>query len=497
MPRISKEACAIDQLADDLYSDDGDVDAVVAEEDQADGLYYCSYCNIAHTSFTSQRRHEGRCNYRHQFPDETNFQFGGETDNFEVEVQDESNQESDDKATYQSVSRSQVERQEKEARRAPQEEGLGYVVDATFARQNLSGLARTALERENSRNEVENLDDLSFIDECEFGVVTADDLNANECDDDSDFSPTQSDGGESDDEEQGTSLPLADFFDNWDDVRFIADASELKRHKIPAPLDPDEFPALYVAMLSLMDLLKDCSDTNVFDKVMIWVTSFASEHKGIFSEITPNLKTRRKPFLSDLRKMCGDSLPPEAEVVTVRLPSNNVASVPTYAFPEIAIPWLRDDKLASEGYLQTKDDNFCKDTFTPVVPISDSTRLDENQLLYNQLRSEAAKESQVLDESSAELPNFTNINWIGKNIEQLIKYQDSEKNGLIVFNVFRRTLSLVDQFQHTVQKLIPVSFRFFSSLPLGQWHMHPLVNTRERCGLSHQRRRCCGTEDVT
>ncbi|EJK77278.1 hypothetical protein THAOC_00899, partial [Thalassiosira oceanica] len=126
MPRADRQSRDIDEFRASLISDINN--EASQESEPSDGLQSCTYCGSAYTNASARRIHEGQCRYQYAFPEmqfgapeENELEFGGEADNFEAE---------DQELTCQFVSRSQVERQEEEVRRAPQEEGLGYVIDA-------------------------------------------------------------------------------------------------------------------------------------------------------------------------------------------------------------------------------------------------------------------------------------------------------------------------------------------------------------------------------
>ena len=96
---------------------------------------------------------------------------------------------------------------------------------------------------------------------------------------------------------------MYDISDEWEHCRHIDGVSHLDVHILPELLDPNEMPEIYVAMLDLMDRTSGCSDLGIFDKIMEWAVHFSVKFPGVFSNIGSNLKTKREPFLNNLRSM--------------------------------------------------------------------------------------------------------------------------------------------------------------------------------------------------
>ena len=220
-------------------------------------------------------------------------------------------------------------------------------------------------------------------------------------------------------EEDNVAAASLQLHDMWADCKRIEDVSTLEVHTIAPKFDPKEMPKLYVAMLLLMDILEDCTDLHIFDDVMAWaMITFSTTYEGIFNEIRPSMAKSRKPFLKELRRMFRDKVPPEPKNVHVQLPaSKNVTTIPTYPFPQCILHLLNDERLDSDDYLQSANNNFDRDTFLPIVPIRNTLRLDELSQVQMALQAHAGQELTTLNESAAQLPSFNGASLVEKRLE--------------------------------------------------------------------------------
>ena len=208
-----------------------------SEDEDNQTSFRCPHCSVPFLSSRARNAHKGRCKDRYNFTtndddDDDNVDFGGGSDDFGAVGADRSHRET--------VCQVRTSSREAATRRAPQDEGIGYDMFATFRRGELSELASRVLRQERQRSiqfEQAERDDLVDVDEVDdYGGILAEDLSLSDNDSDYSVSSNDQDLIEDDADSVDLSASMQNFKDEWEDCKDVNDVSHLPVHKIPQPV---------------------------------------------------------------------------------------------------------------------------------------------------------------------------------------------------------------------------------------------------------------------